>query len=171
MKYYHIEKDGVNITKDVYSCLSGCLPLINNKFTYKGMTFDLEDFYPDKIEIEDEKGRKRYINGVEAAGRKNPFCIEYDNYFVRIYRYMEDETIFCRDETEDGKTLLTVSGLIEKLKNLDGNKPVFVCCQGYTNFVEYDGKTRLLINDKGLFITDNCFCEQVDSLENFEKIL
>jgi hypothetical protein len=66
---------------------------------------------------------------------------------------------------------MNVGLLKELIKDLPDNMPVFVGCQGYTNFnfkrnePWEDTDTFAIVHDGKLFITDDCVVEDADGKE------
>ena len=66
------------------------------------------------------------------------------------------------------KMEMNVGYLKNVIKDLPDDMPVFVCCQGYTNFDFKAGEpcentdTFAIVHEDKLFITDNCAVETAD---------
>ena len=62
----------------------------------------------------------------------------------------------------DNKNITNVGSLRELIKDLPDNMPVFVGCQGYTNYdketksMRKDNDTFAIVHDGKMFITDEC---------------
>lgn len=55
--------------------------------------------------------------------------------------------------------IMNVGDLKQKLRDFPDNMPVYVACQGYTNYDSFDTRTFIIVKNGKLFIIDACTVE------------
>ena len=54
------------------------------------------------------------------------------------------------------KNEMTIEQLKDMIQQLPNSMRVYVCCEGHTNYTTQNPSTYVTINNKGLFISDEC---------------